>query len=145
MAELKALRVSRARPDDLVIGADQVLSFKGSLISKCASLVEAEDLLRRLRGHNHLLIGGLVLARGGASIWRHRGQASLTMRNFSDEFLKAYLRREGRGILETVGCYRLEGEGAQLFDAIEGDYFSILGLALLPLLAALREQGAITT
>jgi septum formation protein len=145
LAELKALRVSRARPADLVIGADQVLSFEGAVVSKCETMDEARELLRRLRGHRHLLLGGLVLAKSGAPIWRHGSKASLLMRKFSDEFLESYLLREGRAILGSVGCYRLEGEGAQLFDAIDGDYFSILGLALLPLLAELREQGAIAS
>jgi nucleoside triphosphate pyrophosphatase len=145
LAELKAIRVSTARPQDLVIGADQALSLEDELISKCAGLDEAAALLRRLRGRRHVLIGGLVLAKGGAPIWRHRSQATLSMRRFSDEFLADYLAREGAAILDAVGCYRLEATGAQLFDAIDGDYFAILGLALLPLLAALREQGAIAT
>jgi septum formation protein len=144
LAELKALRVSSARPSDLVIGGDQVLSLDGELISKCASLEEAKKLLQRLRGRRHLLLGGLVLARHGAPIWRHRSQAALDMRAF-EEFLDAYLVREGAAVLDSVGCYRLEAGGAALFDAIDGDYFAILGLALLPLLAALRDQGAIAT
>jgi septum formation protein len=121
------------------------LSFEGAVVSKCETMDEARELLRRLRGHRHLLLGGLVLAKSGAPIWRHGSKASLLMRKFSDEFLESYLLREGRAILGSVGCYRLEGEGAQLFDAIDGDYFSILGLALLPLLAELREQGAIAS
>jgi septum formation protein len=145
LAERKALRVSQARPGDLVIGADQVLSLSGDLVSKCATLPEAASLLRTLRGREHKLLGGLVIATGGRAIWRHRSEASLKMRTFSDGFLDAYLEREGIAILDAVGCYRFEGEGAQLFEKVEGDYFSILGLALLPLLAALREQGAIAS
>jgi septum formation protein len=143
LAELKAVRVSARRPEDLVIGADQVLALDTELISKCATLAEAKALLTRLRGREHRLVGGLVLARGGAAIWRHRSVARLRMRSFSDAFLEDYLRREGEALLSSVGCYRLEGEGIQLFDRIDGDYFAILGLALLPLLEALREQGAI--
>jgi septum formation protein len=145
LAELKAVRVSTSRPDDLVIGADQVLFFADGLISKCANLIEAEALLRQLRGRRHTLIGGVVLAKGGSPIWRHRSQATLSMRAFSDAFLADYMVRERASILDSVGCYRLEGAGAQLFDSIDGDYFSILGLALMPLLAELRQQGAIAT
>lgn len=144
LAELKALRVSSARPGDLVIGADQILSFEREIIAKCASVDEADALLRRLRGRRHLLLGGIVLARNGAPIWRHRSRAELSMRKFSDAFLSDYVRAEGAALLETVGCYRFEGRGIQLFDAVAGDYFAILGLELLPLLAALREQGVVT-
>lgn len=145
LAELKALKISTARPNDLVIGADQVLSFDGEILGKVADLTEGEHLLRRLRGKGHLLLGGIVLAKDGEPIWRHRSRAQLWVRRFSDEFLSRYLDREGAAVLETVGCYRLEGEGIQLFDAIEGDYFAILGLDLLPLMAALREQGVVAT
>ena len=144
LAELKALRISSSRPQDLVIGADQILSFEGEVIAKCASLKDAEALLRRLRGRKHLLVGSVVLARNGAPIWRRRSKVQLSMRDFSDAFLFDYLREEGEGLLESVGCYRFEGRGIQLFDAAAGDYFAILGLDLLPLLAALREQGALT-
>jgi len=143
LAERKALKISTARPKDLVIGADQILSFDGEILGKVTDLNEAEHLLRRLRGKAHLLLGGIVLARNGAPVWRHRSRAQLWMREFSDEFLLQYLRCEGPAVLETVGCYRLEGAGIQLFDAIEGDYFAILGLELLPLMAALREQGVV--
>jgi septum formation protein len=144
LAELKALQVSRARPGDFVIGADQILSFDGEIVSKCNSLAEAAAVLRRLRGRCHDLLGGIVIANNGSPIWRYRSKARLWMRQFSDEFLAAYMRGEGEILLESVGCYRLEGRGIQLFDAIDGDYFAILGLDLLPLLAALREQGVVT-
>jgi len=143
LAERKALKISTARPKDLVIGADQILSFDGEILGKVTDLKEAEHLLRRLRGKAHLLLGGIVLARNGAPVWRHRSRAQLWMHEFSDEFLLQYLRCEGPAVLESVGCYRLEGAGIQLFDAIEGDYFAILGLELLPLMAALREQGVV--
>ncbi len=145
LAELKAVRVSSRYPGALVLGADQVLQFGGELVSKCESLAEARALLARLRGGKHELLSALVLAKDGAPIWRHVGKAILTMRNFSDGFLDDYLAREGEGLLSGVGCYRLEGRGAQLFSAIDGDYFTILGLPLVPLLSALREQAVIAS
>ena len=98
-----------------------------------------------LRGRRHALMSAVVLARGGDVLWRHVAEAFLTMHAFSDVFLEAYLAMEGDEVAASVGCYRLEGPGVQLFESVEGDYFSILGLPLLPLLAALREHGAIAT
>jgi nucleoside triphosphate pyrophosphatase len=141
LAELKAVAVSTEHPDALVLGADQILDFEGGIVSKSESLDEAAALLRRLRGHAHDLVTAAVLARNGMAVWRHVSKATLLMRAFGEEFLKAYLAAEGEDVLSGVGCYRLEGRGSQLFEAIEGDYFSILGLPLLPLLAALREEG----
>lgn len=143
LAELKALRVSSGRGRDIVLGADQVLLFDGSLLSKCESMDEAANLLHRLRAKQHRLCCAVVLARDGAPIWRHLATVRLTMRAFSDEFLWNYLGKEGKDVLGAVGCYRFEGRGAQLFDHVEGDYFSILGLPLLPLLGALRNFGVI--
>jgi septum formation protein len=143
LAELKALRISAAHPSRLVLGADQILVLDKELVSKCENLKEAEDLLRRLRSRSHTLISALVLARGGTAIWRHIGQATLAMRDFSDDFLDDYLAREGEALLSGVGCYKLEGRGIQLFTRIDGDYFTILGLPLLPLLSVLREQAVI--
>jgi septum formation protein len=143
LAELKALRVSASRPGELVLGADQVLSFDGALISKCESLAEARELLLCLRGKAHDLISAMVLAKNGAPVWRHVGKATLTMRDFSDSFLDDYLAQEGEGLLSGVGCYRLESRGAQLFSRVNGDHSTVLGLPLIPLLSALREQGVI--
>jgi septum formation protein len=143
LAERKALAVSASRPDDLVLGADQVLVLGDELVSKAETLQAAAIQLRKLRGARHDLVGALVLAREGAPVWRHVETSTLRMRDFSDEFLAAYLKAEGEDVLESVGCYRFEGLGAQLFERVEGDYFSILGLALLPLLAALRELGVL--
>jgi septum formation protein len=143
LAELKAVKVSQSEPDALVIGSDQVLAFEGDLISKCDSLAEARALLMRLRGKKHALISAVVLARGGAPIWRHVEKASLWMTGFSDKFLGDYLAAEGEDLLAGVGCYRIEGKGVQLFSRIEGDSFCIQGLPMLPLIAALREQGAL--
>jgi septum formation protein len=96
-----------------------------------------------LRGARHDLVGALVLAKDGVPVWRHIETSTLWVRDFSDEFLAAYLKTEGEAVLESVGCYRFEGLGAQLFERVEGDYFSILGLSLLPLLAALRDRGVV--
>jgi len=145
LAGAKALQVSHSQPDALVLGADQTLLFETELISKCADLPAARALLSRLRGKPHRLVSALALARGGAIIWRHAAQSTLRMRDFSDVFLDRYLSTEGEGILGCVGCYKLEGLGAQLFDWVEGDYFSILGLPLQPLLAELRRQGVIAS
>jgi septum formation protein len=145
LADAKALHVSRTQPDALVLGADQALLFEDELVSKCADLAAARALLSRLRGKPHRLTSALTLAQGGAVLWRHNANSTLHMRDFSDAFLEAYLSTEGEGILGCVGCYKLEGLGSQLFDSVEGDYFSILGLPLQPLLAELRGQGVIAT
>ncbi len=145
LAELKAVRVSASVPDAFVLGADQVLAFEGELVSKCIGLDEARTLLRRLRGRTHQLISALVLAKAGGAMWRAVETATLTMRDFSDHFLDDYLSSEGEALLKGVGCYRLEGRGAQLFERVEGDYFTVLGLPLQPLLAALRQHGIVAT
>lgn len=143
LAEMKAIRVSASHAGALVLGADQVLAFEGELISKSAGMAEAAALLRRLRGKQHMLITAAVLARGGVAVWRQVSRATLAMRDFSDAFLEDYLAQEREGLLGSVGCYRLEGLGLQLFSRIDGDYFGILGLPMLPLLTALRDQGII--
>jgi septum formation protein len=143
LAALKASKVSTSHPDTFVIGADLVLVFEGELISKMPDLASARALLRRLAGRKHELIGAVVLAKEGSVVWRHVARAELTMRDFSDTFLDGYLARQGDAILSSVGCYFLEGEGVQLFSHITGDYFTILGLPMIPLLNALREFGAL--
>jgi len=143
LADAKALHVSRQHPGALVLGADQILSFEGELVSKCPDMAAARKLLLRLRGRTHMLISALALALDGKIVWSHVETAKLHMRNFSDAFLDAYLSTEGEGLLAGVGCYRLEAMGAQLFERIEGDYFCILGLPLQPLLAELRRKGVI--
>lgn len=140
LAELKALRVSRRR-EGFVIGADQTLDLDGVLHDKAASADAARGRLRSLRGKTHRLHSAVVVAKEGAPIWREVVTASLTMRDFSDDFLEAYLAQEGAAVLDSVGCYRLEGPGAQLFSRIEGDYFAILGLPLMGLLDLLRRHG----
>jgi septum formation protein len=142
LAEIKALRVSAGRPE-LVIGADQTLEFEGRLYDKAETLEAARERLRALRGKPHKLHAAVVVAKEGAPIWREVSTATLVMRPFSDDFLEAYLAEEGEAALGSVGCYRLEGPGAQLFSQVEGDYFSILGLPLLGLLDLLRSHGVL--
>lgn len=145
LAEAKAIHVSKLRPDALILGADQVLDFEGELLSKCANLTEARKLLLRLRGRRHRLISALALAEAAHVTWTYSETTNLTMRDFSDAFLDTYLATEGSGVLAGVGCFRLETMGAQLFERVEGDYFSILGLPLQPLLAELRRKGVIAS
>lgn len=142
LAELKAIRVSRGR-QGFVIGSDQTLELGGRLYDKADSLEEARERLTLLRGQVHKLHSAVVVAKEGAPIWREVVTCTLTMREFSDDFLEAYLASEGPNALGSVGCYRLEGPGAQLFSRIEGDYFAILGLPLMGLLDLLRRHGAL--
>lgn len=142
LAELKARAVSETS-DGLVIGADQTLDLAGVLHDKPRDLAESRDRLKALRGRRHSLHAAVAVARGGEVVWSALDTASLTMRAFSDAFLDAYLERQGEAVTSSTGAYLLEGEGVQLFEAIEGDYFAILGLPLLGLLAFLREAKAL--
>jgi len=144
LAEIKALKVSQTR-QGFVIGSDQTLEFEGRLYDKATSLEAAAERLKAMRGKPHKLHSAVVVAKDGAPIWREVVTATLTMREFSDEFLQAYLLADGEEALGSVGCYRVEGPGAQLFSKIEGDYFAILGLPLLGLLDLLRRHGALAT
>lgn len=139
LAEQKAVRISAARPG-LVIGADQTLEFEGGLYDKVDTVDSARVRLAQLRGKPHQLHSAVVVAKDGAPVWRETVSATLVMRDFSDDFLERYLAAEGEAALGSVGCYRLEGPGAQLFARIDGDYFTILGLPLLGLLDLLRQH-----
>lgn len=141
LAALKARRIARNRPDALVIGADQMLQCGDEWYDKPADIDEARGHLLRLRGRPHTLITAAVVAREDTIIWSHTDTATLHMRPFSNAFLDDYLARLGAAVTETVGCYRLEGPGVQLFSRIDGDFFTILGLPLLPLLDFLRGHG----
>jgi len=145
LAEQKALAVSRRHPGEIVLGGDSVIAFDGDYLSKCASLVEARALLLRLSGQTHLLVSAAALARDGALLWAHASPCRMVMRDLSAQFLEDYLAQEGKELLSSVGCYRFEGRGAQLFDRVEGDYFSVLGLPLLPVLAQLRKEGVLAS
>lgn len=143
LALCKAQAVSALFPQALVIGADQTLDVESESLSKPVSAAEARLHLQRLRGRTHQLHSAVACTRGPATLWQHVDSASLTMRAFSDHFLDTYLAAEGAAALESVGSYKLEGRGLQLFDAISGDYFTILGLPLLPLLQFLRDAGEV--
>jgi len=144
LAELKALRVSTRNPGRLVLGADQVLVLDGRLFDKPADRAEARAHLHALRGKTHRLLSAAVVLLDGAPVWRHVGSARLTMRPFTNSFLDEYLDRIGDLAMSSVGCYHLEGLGAQLFARVEGDYFTVLGLPLLELLGFLRARGVLT-
>lgn len=141
LAQHKALRISRRFPESLVLGGDQVLSLDdGSMLDKPADLAEAEGQLKRLRGRTHTLTSAAATAIGGDLVWHARDEAVLTMRDFSDAFLQRYLALSGEALTQTVGGYRVEGLGAQLFSAIEGDHFTIRGLPMLAVLEHLRGR-----
>ena len=145
LAEQKALAVSRRHPGKFVLGGDSVIAFESDYLSKCASLNEAHALLTRLSGKTHLLVSAAALARDGGLLWAHASPCRMTMRELSPQFLDDYLGMEGEAILSSVGCYHYEGRGAQLFDRVDGDYFSVLGLPLLPVLARLRKEGLLAS
>ena len=143
LAAAKARNVSARQPEALVIGADQVMECGGRIYHKPASVEAARQQLIQLRSKTHSLNAGLCVAQGGAVLWQHLDRAHLTMRDFTDAFLDAYCRSESETLLRTVGVYRVEGAGIQLFSAIEGDHFTIMGLPLLPLLGYLRGIGCL--
>jgi septum formation protein len=145
LAGQKALAVSRRHPGKAVLGGDSVIAFEGDYLSKCASLEEARALLARLSGHIHLLVSAAALARDGALLWTHASPCRMAMRDLSPDFLDNYLAAEGPAILSSVGCYHFEGRGAQLFATMDGDYFSVLGLPLLQVLAQLRKEGVLAS
>ena len=140
LATAKAEIVSAANSNALMIGADQILIFGGRVIDKPKSMQEAKSQLLELRGKTHHLVSAVTTARNGSAIWSDSATAELSMRYFSGKFLEDYLSAVGDEVLTSVGSYKIEGRGVQLFDKISGDYFSILGLPLLPLLSFLRSE-----
>ncbi len=145
LAEAKAIDVSRQNPGNIVIGADQVLAFEGRIYSKPVDLEAARRQLLQLRGHTHELISTVVCVRDCEPVWTHSSAARLTVRGFSAAFLEEYLEQNGNNLLSSVGAYQIEGQGSQLFESIDGDYFTILGLPLLPLMQFLRGTGDLRT
>ena len=143
LAELKAQGVGEDHAGRYVIGADQMLQCGGAWYDKPVDLDQARGHLRALRGKTHELFAAICVLHDGVCVWRHLECARMTMRPFSDEFLDAYIDAVGKQACQSVGAYQLEGLGARLFSRIEGDYFTILGLPLLPLLAFLADHGVV--
>jgi septum formation protein len=143
LADAKAMQVSARQPGSLVLGADQVLVCEGRLFDKPVDNKAAAETLRALAGRRHDLISAVAVARAGAVIWRHQDRARLWMRHLSEDDIAWYLGRAGADVLSSVGAYQLEGLGARLFERIEGDFFTILGLPLLAVLDFLRGHGIV--
>lgn len=143
LAEMKARKVSDKTPGAMVLGCDQVLDFGGTLLSKPLSTEDALNQLTAMRGARHMLLSAAVIYQDGQPIWRHVGQVRLRMRDVSDAYLQAYVGRNWDSIRHAVGGYKLEEEGVRLFASIDGDYFNVLGMPLLPLLNFLTLRGVI--
>ncbi|MGN7772297.1 Maf-like protein [Phyllobacterium sp. 22552] len=143
LAEAKALDVSERNSSALVIGSDQTLSLGDEVLHKPEDMEAARRQLLKLSGQTHHLNSAVVLCKDGQTLWRHVSVARMTLRNLTPEFIGRHLSRVGSVALQSVGAYQFEGEGVQLFERVDGDYFTIVGLPLLPLLAELRKQGAI--
>ncbi len=145
LADAKALAVSARRAGTLVIGSDSLISVEGRRFDKPAGRETAAEYLRFFSGRTMLLTSAVVLAEDGAIVWRHVSQARLQVRQLSENFIADYLDVDWPEVSYCVGVFRLEGPGVQLFEAIEGDHFTILGLPLLPLLGELRERGILAS
>lgn len=144
LAEAKALAVAARRPSALVIGSDSLISVDGRRFDKPAGRETAAEHLRYFSGKTMVLTSAVVLAQGSGIVWRYAGEARLKVRELSETFISSYLEADWPEVSYCVGVFRLEGPGVQLFESIEGDHFTILGMPLLPLLGALREQGLLT-
>lgn len=146
LAELKALRVSRRAPDDLVLGCDQTLSLEnGDMFDKAQDRADAARILSLLSGKAHYLHSAMVMCQGGAPVWRYIERVRMTVRDLSPAFIESYLDADWDQCRWCLGCYRIEGPGAQLFSRVEGNQFAIQGLPLLPLLDYLRVRGYLPT
>lgn len=145
LAQQKAILVSRDVRGDIVLGGDSVLSLGSEILGKSRDMAALKALLLKMSGGSHHLVSSAALARDGHVFWHHTTRVRMTVRHLSEAFIDSYLAREGVALLDSAGGYRFEGLGAQLFEHVEGDYFSILGMPLLPVLAELRAQGLLET
>jgi septum formation protein len=146
LAELKAVKVSSRDPSSLVLGGDSLVALDdGTMLDKPGSRDQAAEHLRRLSGTHHDLISAAVIAEGGRPVWRHVDRARMHVRRLSDDFIAEYLDREWPAISGCVGCYRVEGLGAQIFARTQGSQFTIMGMPLLPILDYLRVRGVLTS
>ncbi|RKQ96742.1 Maf family protein [Maricaulis maris] len=145
LAGAKADPVSRAYPDALVLGADQTMELDGELLDKLPDASLARARLEKMRGRLHQLHSGLAMLKNGKTVWSLQQTSTIRVRDFSNDFLENYLQQAGSALTASVGAYAYEGLGAQLFESVDGDYYAILGLPLLPLIAALRQHGALVT
>ncbi len=143
LAEMKARKVAERRPGDVVLGCDQILALDAEVFAKPATVDDARTQLRHLRGKTHRLHSALVAYENAEPVWRYVGEARMTMHQFSDAYLDAYLERNWDSVRHSVGGYKIEEEGVRLFSAVIGDHFTILGLPLLPLLAWMGTRGMI--
>ena len=145
LAEMKARKAADRHPDAVVLGFDQILEHEGAALGKADTRLTAGTQLTSLRGKTHTLWAAAVLYHRQQPIWRTMGKASLTMRDFSDAYLQAYLDRNWPGVAGSVGAYHIEAEGARLFSVVSGDHFTILGMPLIPVLGYLSDRGFIAT
>ena len=145
LGEAKSESVSRRHADALVLGADQTMELDGQLLDKLPDAALARDRLLAMRGKPHYLHSGLALFRGGEKVWTWQQSSTLHVRNFSDDFLDTYLDKASWALTASVGAYAYEGLGAQLFERVEGDYYAIIGMPLLPLLSVLRAEGVLAS
>ncbi len=144
LADEKARIVSkRSAVESLVIGSDQILEVGGAILQKPQSIEEVEERIALLQGRTHTLYCAVSVARGGSILWRHTQRADLTMRALDPDAVSRYVARHGRDVMNSVGAYHLEGSGVHLFDRLDGDYFAILGLPMVPLIARLRRLGIV--
>lgn len=143
LAEMKARKVAQKNISGLVLGCDQVLDFKGQLLSKPADKEDAVQQLSNLQANRHMLLSAAVIYENGKPVWRHIGQVRLLMRPLSETYIQSYVDRNWDSIQHSVGCYKLEEEGVRLFSRVEGDYFNVLGLPLLELISYLTLRGTL--
>ncbi len=143
LAKAKALNVSKQHPEALVIGSDQTLDFKGQLLNKAKTKEDAAEKLKSLRGQKHTLHSSVCVVHGDAVLFSNSDRATLTMHNFDDAFLETYMEQDPDALISCVGAYKIEGEGKKLFSEVTGDYYTIMGMPLAPLLSYLETEHGV--